>query len=176
MEKTNELGNCCIFVDMDGTLVTWKAAKALEDLLEKGYFRNMPPYETVVDAIKILIAKGADVYSLSAYMEENPYSVQEKNEWLDEFIPEIPITKRIFCPCGSSKWDATSRYLVDDLRPRFLLDDYSMNLHDWKKCGGRAIKLMNGVNGNKGTWKGDRVSRFQPAHALAEQISLLISE
>ena len=98
MGKTNMLKNCCIFVDMDGTLVTWKPAKSLENLLERGYFRNMPPYETVVSAIKTLIGWGANVFVLSAYMEENPYSVDEKNEWLDEFIPEIEKDKRIFCP------------------------------------------------------------------------------
>lgn len=175
MEKTNMLKNCCIFVDMDGTLVTWKPAKSLEDLLERGYFRNMPPYETVVAAIKTLIGWGANVFVLSAYMEENPYSVDEKNEWLDEFIPEIERDKRIFCPCGTSKWDATARFVRNDLRPRYLLDDYSVNLHDWNACGGQGIKLMNGVNGNKGTWQGRKVSRFQASDALAEEIVSLIA-
>ena len=175
MGKTNMLKNCCIFVDMDGTLVTWKPAKSLENLLERGYFRNMPPYETVVSAIKTLIGWGANVFVLSAYMEQNPYSVDEKNEWLDEFIPEIEKDKRIFCPCGTSKWDATARYLGGDLRPRYLLDDYSLNLHDWTACGGQGIKLMNGINGSKGTWRGNKVTRFQSPSDLAKEIATLIS-
>src|SRR5699024_3024373 len=32
---------CRLFVDMDGTLVVWKHAKNVEQLLEEGYFRTM---------------------------------------------------------------------------------------------------------------------------------------
>lgn len=171
MNYTNILKNCRIYVDMDGTMVVWKAAKSLEDLLEKGYFRGMPPYESVVTAIKILIAYGANVYALSAYMEENPYSVQEKNEWLDEFIPEIPAEKRIFCPCGTNKWEAVINASGGTPpQENLLLDDYSFNLHQWKEKGGVGIKLMNGVNGNNGTWQGEKISRFLPPLSIADEI------
>lgn len=171
MNYTNILKNCRIYVDMDGTMVAWKEAKSLEDLLVKGYFRDMPPYESVITAIKILIAYGANVYALSAYMKESPYAVQEKDEWLDEFIPEIPAEKRIFCPCGDNKWQAAINASGDaSLGKNLLLDDYSLNLHQWKESGGVGIKMINGINGNNGTWQGEKISRFLPPLRIADEI------
>ena len=43
-----------LFVDMDGTLVTWKQAACFEELLQENYFRDLPPYKEVVDAINWL--------------------------------------------------------------------------------------------------------------------------
>lgn len=40
-----------LFVDMDGTLATWQQAACFEDLLQQNYFRDLPPYQEVVDAI-----------------------------------------------------------------------------------------------------------------------------
>lgn len=73
-----------LFVDMDGTLAVWKQAACFEDLLQPGYFRDLPPYQTVLDAVKILCntKPELDVYALSAFMPENPYAVSEKNAWL----------------------------------------------------------------------------------------------
>ena len=34
-----------LFVDMDGTLATWKLAASMEELLQKNYFRDLPPYQ-----------------------------------------------------------------------------------------------------------------------------------
>ena len=81
-----------LFVDMDGTLVTWKQAACFEELLQENYFRDLPPYKEVVDAINWLNSTypEIDVHILSAYMPENPYSVNEKNEWLDTYLPAIP--------------------------------------------------------------------------------------
>ena len=98
-----------LFVDMDGTLVTWKQAACFEELLQENYFRDLPPYKEVADAINWLNSTypEIDVHILSAYMPENPYSVNEKNEWLDTYLPAIPKANRIFVPCGScikSNW------------------------------------------------------------------------
>lgn len=80
-----------LFVDMDGTLVTWKQAAYFEELLQENYFRDLPPYKEVVDAINWLNSTypEIDVHVLSAYMPENPYSVNEKNEWLDTIFQRI---------------------------------------------------------------------------------------
>lgn len=74
MSPTNDM-KARLFVDMDGTLAVWKQAACFEDLLQPGYFRDLPPYQTVLDAVKILCntKPELDVYALSAYMPENPY-------------------------------------------------------------------------------------------------------
>lgn len=166
---------CRLFVDMDGTLVVWKHARNVEQLLEEGYFRTMPPYKSVVQATKLLIDAGLPVYSLSAYMTESQYALDEKNGWLDEYIPEINSAHRVFCPCAESKWQH-AREMSDDNAINVLLDDYSLNLHDWAENGGVGIKLMNGVNGTKGSWQGHKVSRFCPAEHLAKEILNLITD
>jgi hypothetical protein len=157
-----------LFVDMDGTLATWKLAASMEELLQKNYFRDLPPYQSVVEAIRLIIncKPEVDVYVLSAYMPENETSVDEKGEWLNEFLPEIDNEHRIFVPCGCSKVSFVESLFdcrVDD--SFVLLDDYSINLHEWERGNGRGIKLRNGVNGTTGTWVGHEVTRFEaPEH------------
>lgn len=166
MSPTNDM-KARLFVDMDGTLAVWKQAACFEDLLQPGYFRDLPPYQTVLDAAKILCntKPELDVYALSAYMPENPYAVHEKNAWLDAYLPEIDSEHRIFVSCGSSKARAAANRLKTPcIDSSFvLLDDYSVNLHEWKANRGSCIKLRNGINGNGGTWKGESVTRFDAA-------------
>lgn len=78
MSPTNDM-KARLFVDMDGTLAVWKQAACFEDLLQPGYFRDLPPYQTVLDAVKILCTTKPelDVYALSAYIPENQYAVSE---------------------------------------------------------------------------------------------------
>lgn len=163
-----------LFVDMDGTIATWKSACSLEEILQKNYFRDLPPYQEVVDAIRLIIncVPEIEVFSLSAYMPENEYAVDEKNEWLDEYLPEIKKSNRIFVPCSTSKSDAIGeKFLCIGLNPSFiLLDDYSVNLNEWKNAHGLGIKLSNGINGNSGTWKGHSISRFSTAKEIADKI------
>lgn len=87
-----------LFVDIDGTLAVWQVGTPYEELLKRGYFRSLPVHDSVVQAVRVLLAK-------------------EKH------------------------------------------------LHAWEQAGGKGIKLMNGINGTKGTWNGLVVSRFaSPEH------------
>lgn len=151
MSTTNHM-NTRLFIDMDGTLAVWKQATCFEDLLQPGYFRDLPPYQTVLDAVKILCTTKPelDVYALSAYIPENQYAVSEKNAWLDAYLPEIDSEHRIFVACGSSKARAAANRLKTPCigNSFVLLDDYSVNLHEWKANLGSCIKLRNGINGN----------------------------
>lgn len=179
MSSTNDM-KARLFVDMDGTLAVWKQAACFEDLLQPGYFRDLPPYQTVLDAVKILCntKPELDVYALSAYMPENPYAVHEKNAWLDAYLPEIDSEHRIFVACGSSKARAAANRLKTPcIDSSFvLLDDYSVNLHEWKANRGSCIKLRNGINGNGGTWKGESVTRFDAAENIADRIWSIIKK
>ena len=99
MEKT------IVFVDIDGTVAQWLPTTTPEELVEPGYFQNLPPYTQMVENVRYLIRHGVQVYSLSAYMQTKGDPVAEKNLWLDKYIPEIPNAHRLFCPCDASKWD-----------------------------------------------------------------------
>lgn len=161
-----------LFVDMDGTLTTFKY-EAMEKLEEKGYFKNLEPHKNVVYAIKNIIEneKDIDVYILSAVLN-TPYAKAEKNEWLDNYLPEIPQDKRIFAQCGVDKREfIEGGVCINDT----LLDDYTLNLNKWDKTG-TAIKLDNDINGTNGTWKGPRVDYLDNNISLTNSIVDLINE
>lgn len=141
-----------LYVDMDGTLAEFKVVTYQEQLFEERYFADLKPHENVVDAIKDIIENQPDieVYVLSAYLTDSDYALDEKNEWLDRYIPEIDKEHRVFVPCGSDKKAVISNLSQAD----YLLDDYTENLLSWVPPG-KAIKLINDINHTHGTWKED---------------------
>lgn len=158
-----------LFVDMDGTLAEFKTVDTLETLYEKDYFINLKPNENVLGAIKQLIADNDfDVYILSAYLTDSRYALEEKNAWLDKYLPELPQEKRLFVPCGTEKSVAVPGLIRPD---DYLLDDYTKNLSEWEPPA-RGIKLINGINHTNGTWQGDKI---QFTHA-PEELSSMISD
>lgn len=158
-----------LFVDMDGTLAEFKTVDTLETLYEKDYFINLNPNENVLGAIKQLIAENDfDVYILSAYLTDSRYALEEKNAWLDKYLPELPQEKRLFVPCGTDKSVAVPGLIRPD---DYLLDDYTKNLSEWEPPA-RGIKLINGINHTNGTWQGDKI---QFTHA-PEELSSMISD
>ena len=158
-----------LFVDMDGTLAEFKTVDTLGTLYEKDYFINLKPNENVLGAIKQLIADNDfDVYILSAYLTDSRYALEEKNAWLDKYLPELPQEKRLFVPCGTDKSVAVPGLIRPD---DYLLDDYTKNLSEWEPPA-RGIKLINGINHTNGTWQGDKI---QFTHA-PEELSSMISD
>lgn len=163
-----------LFVDMDGTLAEFRQIDTLETLYEKGYFANLQPQMAVVEAVKIIIREYPDieVNILSAVLTDSSYALQEKNEWLDRYLPEIDAAHRLFPPCGSDKKEYISDGITQD---DFLLDDYTVNLNTWEPPA-RGIKLMNGINGTKGTWKRAMISWDRVPETMAEELVRIIRE
>lgn len=140
-----------LFVDMDGVLAAFTYTSQ-ENLLAPGYFRNLPPQPRVLRAVSKLCRAGFDVYVLSAVL--NDTAAEEKRGWLKEYLPDLPEEKIILSPCGEDK----SLYVPGGIREDdVLLDDFTRNLEAWRKHG-TAVKLLNGINGTKGSWTGKRVS------------------
>ena len=137
------------FVDMDGTLAVYPSTK--EAWWEvKGIFKFLTPQEKVVKAIKRLIENGQEVFILSAYNTDFPFALAEKDQWLDEYLPEVDKNHRIYTKVGESKVASVPGGVkVTDI----LLDDYNGNLEKWSEAGGVGIKLLNGLN-NRNTWDG----------------------
>ncbi|WP_020072481.1 5' nucleotidase, NT5C type [Faecalispora sporosphaeroides] len=157
-----------LYVDMDGTLAVFSPILEMETLYEKGYFLNLSPQTNVVEAIRVIIRDYPDieVNILSAYLTDSHYALQEKNAWLDQYLPEIDQAHRTFLPCGSDKKD----YIEGGVRPNdFLLDDYTKNLTDWQPPA-KGIKLLNDINHTRGTWAFDRLRFDKSPTVLAENI------
>lgn len=159
-----------LFVDMDGTVATWKEAPRVEVLYEKGYFRNLPPYKEVIAAVKQMQNIGIKVFVLSAYLPDSEHAWREKHEWLDKHMPFIGKDHRLLCPQGIPKPEYVTRTCMPIDDSCFLLDDYSKNLHEWKAAGGTGVKLVNGVNGTNGTWTGPAVSRYSGTEAIIDGV------
>lgn len=160
------------FVDLDGTAAVFKPVDTLETLYEKGYFYNLEPIQNVVDAIKILMEKypEIEIYIMSSVLSDSKYALQEKNAWIDKYLPGIDMEHRIFPPCGENKLD----YIPGGVRETdWLLDDYTHNLTLWEPPA-RGIKLLNGINHTRETWRGNRLRFDKPAEELAENMAEII--
>lgn len=139
-----------LFVDMDGTLALWQYVSR-EKLYEQGYYRNLKPHDNLLMTVKNLIKEGIDVYVLSSYLSDSNYALNEKKEWLNQYLPEIKKENQIFAKYGDSK----SNYISGGVTTEdHLIDDYTLNLVDWRSNGGTSIKFINGLNHTKKTWDG----------------------
>ena len=167
-----------LFVDMDGTVAEWKSVSSYDELYEKGYFLSLKPYQTVVDAIRLIHEEIpiVDIFTLSAVFPDSPYSIPEKNSWLDIHMPFIDKGHRLFIWNGIPKHGGVPGGIrLHDT----LLDDYSKNLFEWESdaavTGAKGVKLLNGINSTHGTWqrvwRGSCVSRCSPPREI--MISIL---
>jgi 5'(3')-deoxyribonucleotidase len=139
-----------LFLDMDGTLAKFYAnPNYMEKMFEPNYFATLKPY-AIVDTIKEIIKEMpiVKVMVLSACVDTE-YCEEEKQIWLDHYLPEIPQENRAFCKVGEDKTDL-ARLLVGKDDINILLDDYSVNLEQWKAQGWVAIKFVNGINDKQG--------------------------
>ena len=162
-----------LLIDMDGTLAKFTPVDTLETLYEEGYFRNLEPLQNVVDAVKEIIRgyPQKQVYVMSSVLGDSRYAVREKNEWLDQYLPEIDQKHRIFPPCGENKLD----YVPGGVRSTdYLLDDYTHNLMLWEPPA-KGIKLLNGINHTRGTWQGSMLRYDKEPRELAENIMDIIN-
>ena len=166
--ENNGAEDARLLIDMDGTLAKFKPVETLELLYEEGYFRNLEPLQNVVDAIKEIIRTHPEkqVYVMSSVLSDSKYALLEKNEWLDQHLPEIGMERRIFPPCGENKLD----YVPGGIRGSdCLLDDYTNNLTLWEPPA-KGIKLLNGINHTRESWKGNMLRYDKPPEELAQNI------
>lgn len=174
-----------LFIDLDGTVARFYDASPnyLEEMYEKGYFRNLQPYEKMTEGIKLFMEqhKDVEVFALSAKVNgEPPYCEAEKQEWLDEYLPEIDREHRLFTEIGHNK----AEYIPNGIsNTDVLYDDYNKNLIDWENSGGVALKCHNNINmkglgaygGDKVMWEGQVLKNdIEPqdiANSLYETVS-----
>lgn len=155
-------------VDMDGVVAIFQRVDTLETLYEKGYFYDLEPNQNVVDAIRHIVMNHPEieVYIMSSVLSDSKHALSEKNLWIDKYLPEIDSEHRIFPPCGENKLD----YIPGGVRETdLLLDDYTHNLTLWEPPA-RGIKLLNGINHTRETWRGNRLRFDKSPEELAENI------
>lgn len=153
---------------MDGTLAEFRNVDTLETLYEKGYFLNLKPNENVIQAVKNIIAEdnGIEVFIMSSVLTDSEFALDEKNAWVDKYLPEIDADHRIYPPCGEDK----KEYIPGQISGKdFLLDDYTKNLVLWE-LPGKGIKLLNGINDTHKTWQGAKIKHENSPESIASEI------
>lgn len=166
-----------LYIDMDGVLAEFKEVNHIEKLYEKNYFASLQPLCNVVNGVKEFINQikdneSIDVYILSSVLKDSYYAENEKNEWLDEHLPEIDQTHRIFLSYGKDKAD-----IIEELGSKsILIDDYTHNLQKWSDKGGIAIKLINPINNRHQSWQGATIDYSLNPTLLAYTIKRIMME
>ena len=120
-----------VLIDIDGTMAVFHPDKSLEEVAKKGYSLNLEPYAEVCKAISLLVLNEGlsddeyEVYSYGAYLNED--CKEDKNLWIDRYVPEIDEEHRLFCPYGIDKWDYLVQIGFNPTRWDILLDDFTKN-------------------------------------------------
>ena len=162
-----------ILFDMDGTITPWQEVP-IERLTSRGYFISLPPVENVIKAIYYLNESGFEVGILSSVFTDD-HSEEEKNLWLDKELGSlIKPENRFFAPYGTKKSDYIKEN-APEWAGAMLIDDYTMNLWDWRCAGGIACKIYNGVNGKNGSWDGFSIHANMSPKDMAIQIAGILN-
>lgn len=131
-----------LFIDMDNTLFIYSKDSndelSLELQNQRGFFKNLEPYQGAPEILFKLKEMGFNVRILSACMD-NDYCEEEKRESLYKHFPFIKDDEMIFTKHGENKAERIKSMGID-LNKSILLDDYYVNLINWMEIGGLAIK------------------------------------
>lgn len=154
-------------LDMDDTLAHFnKEEKALERFSsEKSFFSNLKPTKLLLYIQIAIITKVIDinnVYIVSA--SPNEQADKDKQEWLDKYLKALPKENITFTRLGQNKADHfMNKYHLDnkDLSNYILIDDYTKNLIEWQKLGGKVLKYINEYNNTKQTYKQYNIKALQ---------------
>lgn len=134
-----------LFVDMDGTIARfYDDPNYLQTMYLPGYYRNLMPYDAALHALRQLSEqKLANILILSTYWVDTPNTKQEKLEWLEEHMADIPHIPLIYqIPCD--KAEKAVEFLGRPLKPTdVLFDDHTRYLKSWENAGGTGIKAVN---------------------------------
>lgn len=169
----------CLILDMDGTLFNFhQEINYMERMYEKGFFKNLMPYQTLVDGIYLFHQKYPFPIFICSSVVSSAYCIEEKDELIDAYLPFIPKQNRLFPPNNTNKADYIKQKLnLSELNHCWLLDDYNKNLEEFKKAGGQSIKFQNDIN-HKGyigkLWNGVRICYQDTPEMICEKLKTII--
>lgn len=170
-----------IFVDMDGVLAEYKKDCTAEDMAKKGYFRSLSPQDNMLSALEMLTENcdslGVRVCVLTkVYPKEFKYSVREKLEWRDEYMPYLFDSEFVMVNGDEQEksdavTDVTGKRIDGDC---ILIDDYNENLRQWSADGGVSVKFVNEINDKNKSFVGSRISCNMTAEEIYSAILALL--
>lgn len=156
------------FIDMDGVIARWDTSSSVEDTYKKDYFRKLNPESLLIEVVLDLVKKGYEVSILSHVY--NAIASEEKTDWLKQ--NGLGSLQKVFVPVGEAKHN----FIPNNLNcVNILVDDYTKNLNEWEKNkeNNIGIKVYNGINGSKGTWKGLSINLSMSLNEIVELLTNL---
>lgn len=166
-----------VFIDMDGVLAVYDL-NVTDKMYNKEFFLTRPLIEPMLEVAKSLIAnKNYNVHILTSVIDSE-HCMPEKAAWLDKNLPEIAKEKRIYVPYGIVKSTYAQEKVDTTNALNVLIDDYNQNLFKWTLPGALPIKVLNGINGTRGTWAksgGHEINAYSDVQENIGKINALIN-
>lgn len=156
-----------LFLDLDGTLARFNVPNALTRFeTEEGFFFKLKPYKNIEVINKL--AETGNVYIISA--SPNVNADNDKMQWVQKYIPNVPFDNIIICRCGENKATKIRNVLdLEMINDCILLDDYTKNLVEWEQSGGIGIKRITSVADNSTKkWKGSELKNLKELELLLD--------
>lgn len=144
-ELVTQASDKTFLVDLDGTVFQFDLGA---DYTVPGYFRNRPIQQGVVDVITNLHKAGNKIKIITAAINEQ--AAKDKAAQSKEVFPFLKDEDVIIVPYGMKKTD-----FIPKGYKYILIDDYTPNLRDAAEAGIEPVKVFNGINGTKGTYRKD---------------------
>ena len=134
-----------VFIDMDGTLYRFhdhildeSGHVQIEKMYELDFFVKLESFENMKEAINLLHSvdkEEIEIFILSS--ADTKEVVHQKNICIDRDFPFIDEEHRLFPKTWESKTDKIPEGIyVGDI----LIDDYNVNLEQWKDKGGNPYQ------------------------------------
>ena len=151
-----------LYIDFDGTLVEFKYVGA-ETYSAPRYIFTLKQHKNVISAIRSIIKKGLfEVFLVGAVLPFD-HAITDRDNWMDENLPEVDKAHRIYVPIGANKAD-----YIDAKKGDVFLDDWNGNLKElFVTSSVEPVKLVNEVNDVHKSWKGARVWYNQDFDTIA---------
>lgn len=150
-----------VFIDMDGTLYRFhdhildeSGHVQIEKMYKPDFFVKLESFENMKDAINLLHSvdkEEIEIFILSS--ADTKEVVHQKNYCIERDFPFIDDGHRLF----PKTWESKTNRIPEGIHVGdFLIDDYNVNLEQWKDKGGTSIKFVNNINHQgKGRYGGD---------------------
>ena len=168
-EMERKMDRFNIMTDGDGTLVVFDKTKGLDEISAPGYYRGLPILGNISKALEYC-SEYSDIYLVSAVMPY-PHVIPDKDYCYENIVPFIRSDRRVYTEYGRPKAEQIDGR-INILPGDVFLDDYTPNLIEMSSAHPEitCIKVMNGINGTKGTWDGPRLYAFSSIKSIANTI------
>lgn len=133
------------FIDMDGVTTSYTPLTPINDSIDfvnNNYFEIAEPVMPTIKILKYLHEKGMKIHILSAI--PNSFSYEQKQKWLDKYLPFIKKEDRFFVNAGRHKAEMLEGLVWKfDLQPHevTMVEDTHSIILKVKEKGYRAIHV-----------------------------------